>query len=604
MIKDQSLPDPFPKEDAIDTILQGPTSTNAYFQEVSNGAMGLTGDVFGWYSVDMSTCDSPTPFTHADQIEQIAAAQDGFVTDDYRHAIHIFQRNGDACFLAFGSFGTPEGTGRIWSFFNSSGTMAHEVGHNLGLHHANSYSCTNSAFELVPFSTRCRSNEYFDPYDAMGFDGYYYHFNSYSKQLQGWIPEARQQRVTAPGQFTLVPQETAATSGIQSLLVPIPNTNELIHVEMRRQFGFDDEARFEGAVLVRRVVEPGLFNFTHLLDMSPDGDPGEASLAVGQTFQDPISGISIGLVSRNANEAVVSVAFDGPTCSDGVANGSETDVDCGGLCNPCADGQSCVNHRDCSGFACEDGVCVASGGGLTGHYYSGLNFDVLGDTRFDKAIDFEWGTGSPLFPLPSDQFSVRWLGQVVPPQTDTYTFRTDTDDGVRLWVDGQLIIDRWFDGVGPSEGTITLDGGQAYDIRMEYFENGGGAYARLMWSTPTMPLDLIPPTALVPADADCSIGTAIDLGDRNAQITVPSDACVKVSQYPSWWMWTNGLVTLQSGAGTFPVPVSYEDGCTGSSSSFTFTSAWQSQPIGEHTGNCPVLIRLGGNGTPLQLTWW
>jgi hypothetical protein len=603
LIKDQTFAgDPFAAQEAVDAILQSPTSTSRYFQEASYGAFGLSGDVFGWYSADMPNCDPSAPHVIAGQVQEQAAQQDGFVTDNYRHAINILIRNGPSCFYAFGSLGAPDGIGHVWSSFNGSNVMAHEIGHNLGLHHANSFICTNSAFQYVPFGTRCTDHEYNDPYDAMGFDGFYFHFNSYTKSLQGWLPPARVRRVTAAGQFTIVPQETTA-SGIQSLLVPIPNTNELLHVEMRRQFGFDSEPRFNGAVLVRRVREPGLLLFTHLMDMSPDGDLGNASMQVGQVFQDPLSGLSIRLVSRSASQAVVSVAFNAPRCNDGVKNGAETDVDCGGVCGACGAGKNCARHRDCSGLACSGERCVASTGGLTGQYYSGMNFETLGETRLDKAIDFEWGNSSPLFPLPQDQFSVRWLGQVVPPQTNTYTFRADTDDGVRLWVNNQLIIDRWFDGVGPSEGSIALTGGQPYDIRMEYFENGGGAYARLMWFTPTMPLDLIPPTQLIPA-VGCTIDNALNLGPRNTQIRVPSDACVKVSQYPSWWNFTNGLVTLQSGTGTFPVPATWKDACTGQVGEFTFTTAWQSQPIGFHTSNCPALIQLNGNGAPLQMTWW
>jgi hypothetical protein len=606
LVKEPGMPDPFPKQASTTEILTGPNSTNAFFQQVSFGAMGITGDVFGWYTIAQPNCETGSAFSLSDQAQQLAAA-DGFVSDNYRHAIHIFQRNGGDCFLAAGSFGAPDGVGQIWSYWNNANTMAHEIGHNLGLHHANSYECQGSAFETVTMSSRCRSREYFDPWDSMGFQGYYYHFNSYSKQLQGWIPAARRARVMAPGQFTLVPQETTATSGIQSLLIPIANTNQALHVEMRRQTApFDNETRFNGAVLVRRVVEPGLYVQSNLIDMTPlDFDPGQASMAVGQVFQDPTSGVAITLVSRNNNQAVVNVAFNAPRCGDGVKNGSESGVDCGGLCGPCPNGQQCSRHRDCADHACQAGVCVASNGGLRGYYFAGSNFDQFVDTRVDKGIDFEWGSGSPMPSLQSDFFSVRWTGKVVPPQTATYTFRTDSDDGLRLWVNNQLIIDRWYDGGFFTEGQISLTAGQQYDIRLEYYEAGDKAYATLAWSTPTMSLDVIPATALIPTPLGaCSLGNAVDLGPRNVLTTVPSNACVKVAQYPEWWIWTNGLVTLQSGTGTFPVPATWTDACTNATANFTFSSAWQSRPIGNHTINCPALIKLNGNGSPLQIQWW
>ena len=75
-----------------------------------------------------------------------------------------------------------------------------------------------------------------------------------------------------------------------------------------------------------------------------------------------------------------------------------------------------------------------------------------------------------------------------PPVTGTYTFYTLSDDGVRLWVNGALVVNNWTDHA-PTEnsGTIALTAGQRYDIRMEYYENGGGAVARLLWSAPASP---------------------------------------------------------------------------------------------------------------------
>ena len=66
---------------------------------------------------------------------------------------------------------------------------------------------------------------------------------------------------------------------------------------------------------------------------------------------------------------------------------------------------------------------------------------------------------------------MRWTGQVVPYETGNYGFRVQTDDGVRLWVNNQLLIDRWQDTTVEADASIQLTGGQAYQIKMEYFEN-------------------------------------------------------------------------------------------------------------------------------------
>ena len=104
------------------------------------------------------------------------------------------------------------------------------------------------------------------------------------------------------------------------------------------------------------------------------------------------------------------------------------------------------------------------GSGLRGEYYNGVNFDVLALTRIDPTIDFAWLNGSPGAGVDVDNFTARWTGQVQPLYSETYTFYTTSDDGVRLRVNGQLVINNWTDH-GPTEdsGTITLVANQRYD---------------------------------------------------------------------------------------------------------------------------------------------
>src|SRR3546814_11286121 len=82
------------------------------------------------------------------------------------------------------------------------------------------------------------------------------------------------------------------------------------------------------------------------------------------------------------------------------------------------------------------------------------NFDVVSNgnafpsgpaavVRQDAQVDFDWGNGSPSAGVGSDSFAVRWEGFVEAPTTGNYTFWTQSDDGVRLWVNGNLVIDNW-----------------------------------------------------------------------------------------------------------------------------------------------------------------
>jgi len=137
-------------------------------------------------------------------------------------------------------------------------------------------------------------------------------------------------------------------------------------------------------------------------------------------------------------------------------------------------------------------------GGLRADYYKGMNFENLVLTRTDPQINFNWGDpGGPDPSVGNDNFSVRWTGEVEAAFTETYTFYPTTDDGVRLWVDGQLLVDQWVDR-SPTEnrGKIDLIGGNTYSLVMEYYENASGAVAELRWSSPRTPKQLIPQAAL------------------------------------------------------------------------------------------------------------
>lgn len=98
--------------------------------------------------------------------------------------------------------------------------------------------------------------------------------------------------------------------------------------------------------------------------------------------------------------------------------------------------------------------------------------------RGDAAIQFDWGTGSPRSDIPADSFSVRWWQHYSFGQTGQYRFRTSSDDGVRLWIDGQLMIDGWSDGTSTREKTVTLTAGY-HDIQLDYYEHLGGARVQL-----------------------------------------------------------------------------------------------------------------------------
>jgi|CXWL01.1.fsa_nt_gi phage tail-like protein len=138
--------------------------------------------------------------------------------------------------------------------------------------------------------------------------------------------------------------------------------------------------------------------------------------------------------------------------------------------------------------------------GLRGDYYEGTNFEIFRHSRPDAKIEFLWAGGSPGFEnFPNDLFSVRWTGQVRPRYDETYTFRTLSDDGVRLWVNGRLLIDNWTDHPPTTDaGQLKLEAGRWYPLVLEYYEKGGDATITLSWSSASQRSEIIPQECLYP----------------------------------------------------------------------------------------------------------
>ena len=119
--------------------------------------------------------------------------------------------------------------------------------------------------------------------------------------------------------------------------------------------------------------------------------------------------------------------------------------------------------------------------GLRGEYFA--NQEFKGEpalTRIDARVDFDWGGGSPDRVIPADHFSVRWTGALVPRESGEFQIGIRSDDGSRLYVNGELCIDNWGDHAGVTKSRpISLVKGTPVEIRLEYYENEGGALVRL-----------------------------------------------------------------------------------------------------------------------------
>jgi hypothetical protein len=137
--------------------------------------------------------------------------------------------------------------------------------------------------------------------------------------------------------------------------------------------------------------------------------------------------------------------------------------------------------------------------GLQGEYFDAA--DLTGTplvTRVDPTIDFDWGLAEPV-PGTGDTFSVRWKGTITPRYTERYTFRMTSDDGVRLYIDGQPVIDEFkLHSTKTVFGTVDLVAGTPHAIEVEYFDGVRHANVRMEWQSASQPRELVPQAVLTP----------------------------------------------------------------------------------------------------------
>ncbi len=143
-------------------------------------------------------------------------------------------------------------------------------------------------------------------------------------------------------------------------------------------------------------------------------------------------------------------------------------------------------------------IAAPAAGAWRGQYFSNVSMSgapVL--VRDDASLHFDWGIGSPNPVVPSDNFSVKWDSTQTLPISSNYTVLVSSDDGVRVWVDGVLVIDAWTDHPPQLFSAVRYYAAGAHNVHVEYYERGGGAMVGV---------DLIPYS---PAPAPQPVGDVI-----------------------------------------------------------------------------------------------
>jgi putative cell wall-binding protein len=286
-------------------------SVRSYFAEQSYGGISVTGDVFGYYTINAnrSSCDWSTWHKAA----RDAAAADGVTLSTYTNVVAIWPGQ-SVC----GWAGIAYVPGAYSALNNTISwtTAAHELGHNLGAHHAQSLSCTNSSGVRVSLSSTCQASEYGDPFDRMGSGQV--HFNHYHRRQIGILGAADQQTVTTGGTYT-IGVASHATSGGPKIVRIARGDGTYLYLEYRRTFGlfetFSSTANVTTGVSIR-IGPDTLRRQTQLIDMTPSTTTfADAALTAGRTFSDPVSGWTITTSTVSSTGAVVTLGAPGQTPS-------------------------------------------------------------------------------------------------------------------------------------------------------------------------------------------------------------------------------------------------------------------------------------------------
>ena len=155
----------------------------------------------------------------------------------------------------------------------------------------------------------------------------------------------------------------------------------------------------------------------------------------------------------------------------------------------------------------ESATCTPATCGLKAEYFQTAAGDAARDftkavlrvTNVSPTVNFDWTASAPDPLVPADNFQVRWTGKIVPRFTETYTLYTQSDEGVRLWVNGVLVLDKWATQPATEWSVpVNMTAGVPATIRLEYFEGSGVASAKLLWSSPTQYKQIIPTSRLRP----------------------------------------------------------------------------------------------------------
>ncbi|OGE25454.1 hypothetical protein A3H85_03365 [Candidatus Daviesbacteria bacterium RIFCSPLOWO2_02_FULL_40_8] len=301
-------------------------STSKFFEETSFGQLKMTGDVYGYFTIPKRNPNDPQsscPFLFYEEETQKLAKKQGIKVDDYDSLVFVLTGSGDGC--GFGGMATLGGKPGLVDIklYRAPQVYTHELGHNLGVDHANLLKCGLTSVDdysrCLPINQRFfRGIEYGDRYDIMGYSSGFNQFNAPHKIAVNWISGGKVQEVTADGIYTItVPLETNIDNGIYVLKIPKANSNEHYYLSLRKKMGFDSDLPQGVVDGVSVHIWDGIISHpTLFVDTTPGSsailteDFADAGLKDGNYFYDSVNKIQVKQLIHSGDSVSLEVKFN------------------------------------------------------------------------------------------------------------------------------------------------------------------------------------------------------------------------------------------------------------------------------------------------------
>jgi Gametolysin peptidase M11 len=310
---------PWSVAQARNVVFDGTSSVNAYYQDTSDGQVSITGDVFGYVTItkDNVGCD----WSAWGAAARTAAINAGAPLSNYTYTVYAWPRTS---LCGWAGLGYLPGTSSYIDGYLDTRVVGHELGHNFGVHHASTLSCADAGVASA-LSGTCTASEYGDPFSIMGSSTRLHH--TWHRQQLGWSTGVA--TVTANSSLTLAPADSAGGTR----LVRVPRSDgTYLNLEYRQPTGLFDAFKTTDAVVggvsVRVAPDFGTITQSKLVDMSPTSPAsfGDSSLKPGQSFTDPLSGVTISVTSVSTAGANLDIRYGPGPAPDTQAPTSPTNL--------------------------------------------------------------------------------------------------------------------------------------------------------------------------------------------------------------------------------------------------------------------------------------